>query len=115
MIGIVLLKTGHKKESEEYVKKFKDFADNDQSIYQNLYLATYYSHRGDAQKAIKHLKLFSNEDNYVYWVLLLKNDPVIDPIKDLREFKNVMHDIETKFWKKNKEIRVVTLEEKGLL
>jgi TolB-like protein/AraC-like DNA-binding protein len=114
MIAIVLGETGHKKESEEYAKEFKDFADNDLSIYKHLYLATYYSHIGDAQKAIEHLKLFSKEENYVFWILQLKNDPVIDPIKDLPEFKKVMHNIETKFWRKNKEIRV-TLEEKGLL
>ena len=112
MVAIVLSKTGHTKESEEYVKKFKDFADNDLSIYKHLFLATYYSHRGDAQKAVEHLKLFSSEDNYVYWVLLLKNDPVIDSIKDLAEFKKVAHNIETKFWERNKAIRAM-LEEEG--
>jgi TolB-like protein/AraC-like DNA-binding protein len=105
MIAVVLEKAGYKQESEQYIKKYKDFADNDLSIYKHLYLATYYSHRGDAQKAIEHLKLFSKEDNFVYWVLQLKNDPVVDPIKDLPEFKTVMHDIETKFWKRNREIR----------
>lgn len=114
MIAIVLSKTGHKKESEEYVKKFKDFADDDPSIYKHLYLATYYSHRGDTQKAIEHLELFSKEENYVYWVLLLKNDPVIDSIKDLPEFKKVMHNMETKFWKRNKAIRE-TMGENWLL
>jgi hypothetical protein len=105
---------GFKEKSEEFVESFKQYADNDRSIYQHLNLAGYYCYRGDSQKAIEHLKLFSKEDNYQYWVLLLGEDPVVDPIKDLPEFRKVMSDIETKFWATHKEIKV-TLEEKGLL
>ena len=96
-IAVVLSKIGLAEKSEEFVKSFKDFADKDRSIYKHLHLAQYYSWRGDIQKAIEHLKLFSKEDNYQYWVLLMEMDPLSDAVKDLPEFKKVMRDIEK--WK----------------
>jgi len=74
----------------------------------------YYFYLRDSQKAIDHLRLFSKEDNYQYWVLLLPNDPVVDSVKDLPEFKKVMHDIETRFWDTHDKIRK-SLEEEDLL
>lgn len=113
-IGMLFSKMGHKDKSEEYIQSFKDFADNDRSIYKHMYLAGYYSYRGDSQKAIEHLKLFSKEDNYVYWILLWDMEADNDPMQDHPEFRKVMHDIENKFWDNYKEIRI-TLEEQGLL
>ncbi|MBA4054633.1 MAG: AraC family transcriptional regulator, partial [Marivirga sp.] len=104
-IGIVFAKTGLTEKSEGIVKSFKDYADNDRSIYKHFLLTAYYSYLGDAQKAIDHLKLFSKEDNYIYWVLLLRDDPVVDSIKDLPEFKKTMNEIETKFWNNHKKIK----------
>jgi hypothetical protein len=75
---------------------------------------SYYAYTGDTQKAIEHLRLFSKEDNFVYWVLLLRLEPEIDSIRDLPEFQTVMRDIETRFWTKHKEIKV-KLDEKRLL
>jgi TolB-like protein/AraC-like DNA-binding protein len=113
-IAFVLSKMGFKKKSEEFIKSFKDYADNDPSIYKHFHLAMYYSYRGDASKAIEHMKLFAKEDNYYYWILLLSNDPIVEPIKDLPDFKKVMSDLETKFWNNHKKIKR-TLEEKELL
>jgi len=41
-------------------------------------------------------------------------EPLVDNIKDLPEFKKIMNNIETKFWKYHKQIRA-SLEEKGLI
>jgi tetratricopeptide (TPR) repeat protein len=113
-IAIVLSEMGMKEKAEEYVKSFKHLADNEQTIYKHLLLAGYYSYRNDSQKAIEHMKLFSKEDNFKYWMLLFDDDPAVEPIKDLPEFKKAMRDIENKFWASHKKIRV-TLEEKDLL
>lgn len=113
-IAYVLAKIGLTEKSEEYLKNFKDYADNDRSIYKQLHLTAYYAYLGDTKQAIEHMKLFSKEDNYQYWVLLFARDPAIDSIKRLPEFKNAMRSIETKFWNKNKVIGV-SLKEKGLL
>ena len=71
--------------------------------------------RNRLQNAIEQMKLFSQEDNYHYWILLfLKIDPLIDNIKDLPEIKKILSDIETKFWNYHNQIKD-SLEEKGLL
>lgn len=113
-VGIVMAKMGDKEKADEFIKSFKQYAENDKSIYRNLSLAQYYCQQGDKKKAIEHLKLFTKEDNYQYWTLLFDNDPVTDPIKDLPEYKNAMRDIKNKFWATHKRIRT-TLEGKGLL
>ncbi len=113
-IGIVLEKVGQKEKAQEFINSFKNYADNDKSIYKHLNLAGYYAYLGDANKSIEHMKLFSKEENLKYWVLLFDNDPIVEAVKDHPEFDKVMNDIEKKFWKTHEEIKV-TLEEKGLL
>jgi tetratricopeptide (TPR) repeat protein len=113
-IGMVLSKMGYQEKAEEYVQSFKNFADDDLSIYKHLYLAGYYSYRGDTQKAIEHLKLFSKEDNYVYWILLWDMESENDPVQNHPEFRKVMRTIEAKFWDNHQQIRA-KLEEEGLL
>jgi TolB-like protein/AraC-like DNA-binding protein/Tfp pilus assembly protein PilF len=114
-IGVVLSKVGLKEKSQEYIKSFKLYADNDRSIYKHLGLAMYHAYQNESQKAIEHLKLFSKEDNYQYWVILFcDKDPIVDSIKDLPEFKKAKQDIDARFWETHKKIKVA-LEEKGLL
>lgn len=114
-IGVVLAKMGLIEESEKYFDDYKDYSKNDESIYKNQSLAVYYSYKGNKEKALEHLKLFSQEDNYHYWVIIfLKMDPLIDNIKDLPEFRKILNDIETKFWLNHKQIKA-SLEEKELL
>lgn len=113
--GVVLSKMGLKEESDQYFKDYKDFADNDQSIYKNLSLAVYYSYQGDTKKAIEHLRLFSQQDHYYYWILVfIKIDPLMDNVKDLPEFRKIMNDIETKFWNWHEGIKS-SLEKEGLI
>jgi len=113
-IGIVLEKIGKKEEAQEFINSFKNYADNDKSIYKHLNLAGYYAYLGDDNKSIEHMKLFSKEENLKYWVLLFDSDPIVEAVKDHPEFDKVMGDIEKKFWKTHEDIKV-TLEEKGLL
>ncbi|MBL7105837.1 MAG: helix-turn-helix domain-containing protein [Bacteroidales bacterium] len=114
-IGVVLSKIGLTEESEKYFREYKDYAENDKSIYKHLTLAAYYSYKGDTEKAIEHLKIFSQQNNYHYWtVIFTQIDPLVDNIKDLPEFKEIMNDIETKFWNNHKQMKA-SLEEKELL
>lgn len=114
-IGYVLAKVGLAEESSNYFKRYKDYAENDQSIYKHINLAMYYSYKGDTKKAIEHLELFSEEDHYHYWtIIFVEMEPLIDNIKDLPEFMKIMNDIELKFWNYHRQIRA-SLEEKRLL
>ena len=114
-IAVVLSQVGLIDESKKYLKDYKNYAENDKSIYQQLSLATYYSYSGDTEKAIEHLKLFSQQDNYHYWTIIFLNiDPLMDNIKYLPEYKQILGEIETKFWNGHNQIKI-SLEDKGLL
>lgn len=112
-ISFVWAKMGKKKEAEEYRTQFKEFIDTDVSIYKHLLLALYYADGGDTKKALEEFALFSKEDNYQYWFLLIENDPMVDSLRNLPEFKRTMAYIKQKFWVKNAKIRD-DLEAKGL-
>lgn len=113
-IGQVWIKTGLRQEGERYIKRFKEYADRDESIYKHMLLALYYAHLGDEQRTISHLRKFSKEENYQYWVLLLEDAPLMAPFHDAPAFQQAFADIKTKFWNANEKLRE-TLEDKDLL
>ena len=114
-IGLILSKIGLIEESEKYFSDYKEYAENDQSIYQHLSLAVYYSYKGDTKQALEQLKLFSEQENYHYWIVIFTPiDPLFDNIKDLPEFREILDDIETKFWDSHNKIKA-SLEEKELI
>lgn len=113
-IAIVFKEVGEKQKAEEYLKKFKGYIDQDETIYKNLQLGMYYAHLRDTKRAIEHLEIFSKEDNFLYWALLLKEDPIVQHMKHTPAFTKVMNDIETNFWTRHEKTKQM-LEEKGLL
>jgi TolB-like protein/AraC-like DNA-binding protein/Tfp pilus assembly protein PilF len=113
-IALVFEKMGFKEEADKYFADYLDFAEHDQSIYKDLNLSVYYAHLGDFEKSLKYVESFSEEDNYMYWVVLFPNDPLTDEIKDLPEYKRLLKKIETKFWKSHERIKA-TLVQKGLI
>ena len=67
------------------------------------------------KNAMQHLKLFSEEDNFYYWIILfLEMDPLIDNIKDHPDFRKVIDDINIKFRKYHKQMEA-SLQEKDLI
>jgi tetratricopeptide (TPR) repeat protein len=114
-IAFVLEEVGLTDESEFYFNDFKEYADRDISIYKHLSLAAYYSQMGEITKAMDHLKDFSKQENYSYWVILFfETDPLLDNIKHLPSFQSLLKDLESEFWKKHKRIRT-SLENEGLI
>ncbi len=82
-IGVVLAQMGFEEESKKYFEKYREYAENDKSIYKNLSMGVYYSYKGNTEKALEHLKLFSQQDNYFIWtILFLEIDPLTDNIKN---------------------------------
>jgi hypothetical protein len=108
-------KMGLATEAEKYFNYFRQYAEYDISIYKNLNLAMVHVFDGDNQKAIEHMKLFTEQENYHYWtILFFEIDPMMDEIKTDPEFMKIFKDIESKFWNNHKQIKA-SLEEKGLL
>ena len=113
-IGFVLAKLGKGDESKEMFNTFKNYADTDESVYKHLSLSAYYSHLGDTKKAIEHLYLFAQSDNYHYWIILfVPIDPLFDNLKGLPEYRKVWNEIEMKFHKNHDKMKA-SLEEKEL-
>ena len=113
-IGVVFEKRGYKEEAKAFFDEYLEFVQQDESIYKNIMLSVYYAYHNDFDKSIKYLELFSEEDNYQYWLVLFSDDPMTEKIRDLPEHKRLMKKIESKFWKNHERIRA-SLEDKGLL
>jgi len=114
-IALVYSEAGHKAESEKLLADYLLYAENDNSIYKQLSLAAYYSYKGESKKAIEHLKLFSQQEDYFYWILVfLEIDPLFDNIKGHPEFKKTIKELEVKFLKNQDEVEI-RLKEKDLL
>ena len=114
-IGYVMEQVGRIKESKDYFAAYKEYADHDNSIYKSLSLAVYYALQGEEALSIKYLKTFSEQENYQFWVVLfLRDDPLLEGLKDHPEFDRMMDIIDDKFWTEHKRTRAM-LETKGLL
>lgn len=115
IMGETFARIGASEASRQIFASYKQYADNDHSIYKNLSLAMYYSHKGERKQAIEHLALFSQQDKFQYWIILfLEMDPLVDPIKDMPEFQEIMEKLKTKFWQHHDELQQ-SLKEKNLI
>lgn len=114
-IAYVFNKVGENEKGNNFLEEFKILAESTQSIYKHYNLALYYSCKAETEKAIEHLKLFSEEENYHYWIVLFTPlEPMFGNIKDLPEFKKIFSKIENKFSKYHNRVEA-SLKEKGLL
>ena len=114
-IGLVYDKVGNKEGSILLFEKYLKMANEDPTIYKNLSLAVYHAYHGEKEKALEYFSLFSQVDNYHYWIILfLDIDPLVDNIKSMRKYEKVKKILEEKFWKYHDEIKE-NLKRKGLI
>jgi TolB-like protein/AraC-like DNA-binding protein/Tfp pilus assembly protein PilF len=114
-IGLVFSRTGHTGEADRYFQMFREYAENDPSIYRHSHLAMYNSFMGNTDQAIEHLKRFSEEAHYHFWtVLFIPIEPLFDNVNNQPEYRQLMENIETKFWSWHEQIRS-SLEGKDLI
>jgi TolB-like protein/AraC-like DNA-binding protein len=112
-LAIVYEKMGLKQEAEKFVASFKAYVDNDLTVYKNLHLTYYWCYVGDKRKALDHLKLFASEKTITYAVTCVGDDPLLDPISALPEFKSIMKDIKATFDETHDKLAMM-LKEEGL-
>lgn len=114
-IGFVFETHGLHDAADKLFADYYNYAENDQSIYKHLSLAVYFAQRNENEQALQHLSIFARQDNFHYWVLLfLKIDPLVNSIKDTREFKQIYQEMENGFWKNHEQVRK-SLARKNLL
>lgn len=105
-VAVAYHKTGQEEKATDYISQYKAFADQDRTIYKGLYLAGYYCYMGDKAKANELLTEFARQqDNFLYWLLFMRDDAVVDDMKDVKNFEAAMIQIEKKFWKKHEEVK----------
>jgi hypothetical protein len=58
------------KKQKQYYDRYKQYVERDQTAYKHIGLAVYYCQLNDSAKALEHMRLFTQEDNIQYWVIL---------------------------------------------
>ncbi|MEP4534114.1 MAG: helix-turn-helix domain-containing protein [Cyclobacteriaceae bacterium] len=105
-IAYVLMMLGREDEAEKYIASYLAYAEEDASIYHDLIYAAYYATVGDVDSGVEHLKAFSHEAGYQYWlVMFLDSDPILQNLSSHPDFQPTVNVIKDKFWKKHKQIR----------
>ncbi|MGA9327293.1 MAG: helix-turn-helix domain-containing protein, partial [Salegentibacter sp.] len=104
-IALVYEKVGLDEEAKKFYKSYSDYCEKDQSIYRSVNLAIKYAYEGKNERAMEQLKLFSNENNYPYWFLLIEGDPILKPLKNHPDFEKTMQKIKDRFWKKHDKMK----------
>jgi len=105
-IGYVCLKLGKQDEAEKYFSEFREYAENDPSVYKEINLAMYFAGMGKSQQALEHLKRFSEQEYFHYWTVIYTDmEPLFEDIKGHPEFRIILNDIREKFWKWNENVK----------
>lgn len=88
---------GFDEEAARLINEFKNYAENDNSIYQSLMMAEYYAYNGERENTLAGLRKFAAKDGYHIWTLFLPKEPFMKPFRDDLEFQEIMKDINNKF------------------
>ncbi len=113
-IAHVFQKMGFEDKAAEQLEIYERFAERDRSIYRSLHAAAIYAYKHEFDSAVANLRVFASQDNFQYWVLLMRIDPSLDNVRQHPEFEKIMTSIEKKFWDNHRRLREI-LEEKALL
>jgi TolB-like protein/AraC-like DNA-binding protein/Tfp pilus assembly protein PilF len=115
VIGRVYELAGETEKAKEFYERYRRYVEADQTAYKNIGLAVYYCQMNDSTKALEHLRLFTQEDNIQYWVILfMDKGPELTETEASPEFKKLLKEVERKFWANHEKLKL-TLEEQGLL
>ena len=114
-VGVVYEKLGLNDRAAEFFQSFGEYCERDESIYQSASMAVKYAHEGETDQAIEQLKVFAEQGNYQYWIVLfLEMDPLIKSLKNHPEFDETIQKIKDRFWEDHQKLKQ-SLEEKGLI
>jgi TolB-like protein len=98
--------------SEKSIKLGRDIAQRKAAQYD---LAATYAFLGDKIKAYQYLDEFNTMNFYpLWWVSLIKHDPLFDSIRNEERFQMIIQNIEAKYQAEHERVRK-WLEEQGML
>ena len=122
-IGYVYWQNGYEKEAEYYFNEQIIICnglnelqrDHSRNFYTYYDLAGVYAFRGEKDKAFDNLRIFNQKQRVPFWmVILIKNDPLFDSIRDEPEFQQIVSDVEAKYQVEYERVRK-WLEENDML
>ncbi|MBX2895313.1 MAG: helix-turn-helix domain-containing protein [Cyclobacteriaceae bacterium] len=115
VIGRVYELAGETEKAKAFYERYRQYLQRDQTAYKNIGLAVYYCQMNDRVKALEHMRLFTQEDNIQYWVILfMDKGPELTETEASPEFKKLLKEVERKFWANHEKLKG-KLEEEGLL
>ena len=113
-IALVYKEMGLDKEAEKLFNDFSEYCEGDQSIYRSMNLVWKYAYEGKINEAIEQLRIFSETEDYLYWFLLIEDEPLIKPLKSHPDFEGIMQKIKDRFWENQAKLKT-SLDEEGLI
>lgn len=114
-IAWVYQKMGLQEQAAKFFNNYKEYCNNDESIYKSASMAVMYAYEGKYKEAVEQLKIFATQDNYQYWILVFEQkDPIMKPLKNNPDYHRTNQKIEDRFWNKHEAIKKV-LVDKGLI
>jgi TolB-like protein/Tfp pilus assembly protein PilF len=112
-IAYVYREMGMEAEADSLMVIYREFFENDQSIYKSLSKAAYHAYYGNTEEALGQIRLFLEEDNYYLWVAQFMDiEPLFDDLKDMPEYQDLLKEIKAKFWRYHEEMRAQLVEKK---
>ena len=113
-IAQVYKKMGLDSEAQKLFNDFSKYCEVDKSSYRSVNLVWKYAYEGKIKEAIEQLRVFSEAENYIYWFLLIEDEPLIKPLKNHPEFETIMQKIKDRFWGNQAKLEKI-LEENDLI
>ncbi|MBN1181702.1 MAG: tetratricopeptide repeat protein [Bacteroidales bacterium] len=113
-VGYAYWQNGYKKEAEYYFDKHIEYCNNEiklgrfrsKQLFSYYDLAGIYAFRGEKDKAYENLRIYNQRKREPFWmVVLIKNDPLFDSIRDEPEFQQIVRDVEAKYQAEHERVR----------
>ena len=115
LVGYAYEQQGFDSLANIYYEAFREFAENDDSIYRSLLLASYDALKGNTEAAIANLKVFAEQKHIQFWfVRFLETDPIIKKVSDHPDYQAISDKISDNFWAEHEAMKE-SLREAGLL
>jgi hypothetical protein len=88
VIGRVYELAGETEKANAFYERYRQYLERDQTAYKNIGWAVYYCQLNDSAKALEHMRLFTQEDNIQYWLILfMDKGPELTETEASPEFK----------------------------
>ena len=105
---------GDTSKAQKLLESFEVFLEKDTTVYKPLHESVVALYQKDLNVAIEKFKEFSEEDNYMYWVLLfIENDPLFEDLMKLPDSQLTLDKMRSRF-ETNKQRRIELLKQLNL-